>query len=262
LISVAKVLRERRSLLRLLNPTNLMRAVQERSVANGDEELALKVDETIQLWTKMWMADSDRYNKIRSLLESMHKSSEGCVVELLDTLERLTASMTSQADHFLETSIALVMQGRTASKQEREVVLRRLEAVQKDVEELNVGRLHLQAQVVNLQDDRRSLLLRMEQMVPRSEVSVAQQEAVARACDLRSLERESARQHDTIESLTARLSEMENEKSELLRKLQVLKLSSILHGRFLTFRIPRTRSLALTSRMQGALQPLHCPGRI
>jgi hypothetical protein len=195
--------------------------MQERSVANGDDELALKVDETIQLWTKMWMADSERYNKIRNLLESMHESSEGCVVELLETLERLTVSMTSQTDQFLETSIALVMQGRAASKQEREVVLRRLEAVQKDVEELNVGRLHLQAQVVNLQDDRRSLLLRMEQMVPRSEVNVAQQEAVARACDLRSLERESARQHDTIESLTARLSEMENEKSELLRKLQV-----------------------------------------
>ncbi len=188
---------------------------------NGDEELALKVDETIQLWTKMWMADSERYNKMRKLLESMHTSSEACVVELKECLEKLTLSMTSQADHFLETSSAFVRQSRTAVKEERQVVLRYLEAVQKDVEELNVGRLHLLAQVANLQDDRRSLRLRMEQMVPRSEVNAAQHDAEARAIDLRSLERESVRQRDLIESLSVRLSDMEKENSGLLSKLQV-----------------------------------------
>jgi hypothetical protein len=195
--------------------------VQERSVANGDEELARKVDETIQLWTKMWMADSDRYSKMRNLLESMHKNSEGCVVELLDCLERLAVSITCQNDHFLETSTALVMQSRAAVKQERQKILQNLEAVQKVVEALNVGRLHLLAQVSNLQDDRRSLLLRMEQMAPRSEVSVAQQAAVAREGDLRLLEKECERQQKMVENLTARLSELENEKSELREKLQV-----------------------------------------
>jgi hypothetical protein len=199
--------------------------VQERSVTNGDDELALKVDETIQLWTKMWMADSERYSKMRNLLDIMHTSSEGCVVELLDCLERLAVYITSQTDHFLATSTSLVMQSRVAVKQERQKVLRLLEAVQKDVEELNLGRLHLHAQVSNLQDDRRSLLLRMEQMVPRSEVSVAQQAAVAREGDLRLLEKECERQQSMIENLTARLSEMENEKSELRNKLQVCKLS-------------------------------------
>ncbi len=195
--------------------------MQERSVANGDEELARKVDETIQLWTKMWMADSDRYSKMRNLLESMHKNSEGCVVELLDCLERLAVSITCQNDHFLETSTALVMQSRAAVKQERQKILQNLEAVQKVVEALNVGRLHLLAQVSNLQDDRRSLLLRMEQMAPRSEVSVAQQAAVAREGDLRLLEKECERQQKMVENLTARLSELENEKSELREKLQV-----------------------------------------
>jgi hypothetical protein len=169
----------------------------------------------------MWMADTERYNKMRNLLESMHKSSEACVVELMDCLERLTSSMISQADHFLETSSAFVLQSRMAVREERQVILRHLEAVQKDVEELNVSRLHLLAQVANLEDDRRSLRLRMEQMVPRSEVNAAQHDAEARAIDLRSLERESVRQRDLIESLSVRLSDMEKEKSGLMSKLQV-----------------------------------------
>jgi hypothetical protein len=243
--------------------------MQERAVSNGDDELTLKVDETIQLWTKMWMADSERYNKMRNLLESMDKSSEGCVIELTDCLERLTVSMTSQTDHFLATSTALVTQSRTAVKEERHVVLRHLEAVHRDVEELNVSRLRLLAQIANLQDDRRSLLLRMEQMVPRSEVSAAQQEAEARAGDLRSLERESARQRDVIESLTARLSTIENEKLELLGTLQVWPIdssstwSSLLYCHFLTFlssqnSVPRS-DLSDTRCATAFTQPLTHP---
>jgi hypothetical protein len=201
----------------------MLQPVQERAVSSGDDELALKVDETIQLWTQMWMADSERYSKMRSLLESMHKSSEGCVAELLECLDRLTVSMTSQTGNFLEISTAMVMQSRAAVNQGRQTILRNLEAVRKDVEELNVGRIHLLAQVSHLHDDRRSLLLRMEQMAPRSELVTAQQEAVALASELRSLERECARQCNVIKNLTSRLSDMENEKSELHRKLQVRK---------------------------------------
>ena len=181
----------------------------------------MKVNETIELWTKMWMADSDRYNKMRNLLESMQKSSEACVVDLMDCLEKLLLSLTAQSDYFLGTSSALVAQSRTAIKEERRVVLMHLDAVQKDIEDLNLNRAQLLAHIKNLQDDRRSMRLRMEQMVPRSEMSAAQQEAGARASDIRSLEKEGIRQREVIEGLNGRIGEMEREKSALLAKIQV-----------------------------------------
>ena len=169
----------------------------------------------------MWMADSERYNKMRNLLESMQKNSEGCVIELIGCLDKLLLSLTNQADYFLSTSMTLTSQSRNAIREERKTVLMHLDAVQRECEELNLNRLHLLAHIKKLQDDRRALQLRMEQMVPRSEMSAAQQEAGSRALDLLSLEKETARQRDIVEGLKGRLSEMENEKSALLSKIQV-----------------------------------------
>jgi hypothetical protein len=169
----------------------------------------------------MWMADSDRYSKMRNILESMQKNSESCVIDLVECLEKLLFSMTNQADLFLSTSMNLTSQSRNAIREERKTVLAHLDAVQKECEELNINQMHLLAHIKKLQDDRRGLQLRMEQMVPRSEMSAAQQEAGARADDLRSLEKETARQREVIEGLNGRLSEMENEKSALLSKIQV-----------------------------------------
>ena len=179
------------------------------------------MNETIELWTKMWMADSDRYNKMRNILESMQKNSEGCVVELIDCLDKLLTSITTQAEQFLATSSALATQTRIAVKEERKTVLLHLDALQKEIDEFHSNRLQLLTHIKRLQDDRVGLKLRMEQMVPRSEMSAAQQEAGARTLDLRSLEKETARQRDAIEGLNARLSAMESEKSELLAKIQV-----------------------------------------
>jgi hypothetical protein len=198
---------------------------QERSVTHGDHELTMKVEETIQLWTKMWLADSDRYNKTRTLLESMQTSSEGCVLELVECLNKLTLSLTSHADYFLGTSSALVKQSRDAIKMEREAVYMHLEAVQKEVESLNLNRLNLISQVLNLQEDRRSMLSRISQMVPRSELSAAQLEVAALAGDIRSLEKEAARQRATVEGLTSRLRDMEAENFGLLSQLQVRPLA-------------------------------------
>jgi hypothetical protein len=186
----------------------------------------MKVEETIQLWTKMWLADSDRYNKTRNLLESMQSSSEGCVVELMECLNKLVLSMISQADDFLATATTSAMQSRNAVKVERDAILTTLEAVQKDMEQLNLNRLTLSAQVLKLQEDRRAMLSQMGQMVPRSELSAAQQEAAAHAGDTRSLEKDAARQRDVIESLGARLRDMEAEKFGLLSQLQVHAPSS------------------------------------
>jgi hypothetical protein len=156
-------------------------AVQERSIASGDTELALKVDETIQLLTRMWMADSERYSKTRALLEHMQQVTEGCVAELMLCLGHLTASVTSQTHRrLLETSTALAVQSRAAVKEERE------------------------------------------------ELRTARQQAETRAGDLRplALERESARQGEVTESLTARFRDMGDENAELLTQPQVRNLPS------------------------------------
>ncbi len=195
--------------------------MQERSVTSGDEDLALKVNETIQLWTDMWMADSERYNQMRNLLESMQSSSEGLVDELMDCLERITVSMSSRPDHFLETSTALATQSCMVVQEKQEVVLRHREAFKNDAEALNGSWIHSPAQHAgaNSQDDGHSLQL--QQMVPCTEVSLELHDAEARPSDFRSLERENARQRDLIECLTSRLSEMLSQNSEILIKLQV-----------------------------------------
>jgi hypothetical protein len=92
--------------------------VQERSAANRDTKLAQIFDETIQLWTKMSMADSERHSKTRALLERMQEGTEGCVAELMQCLGQLTASVTSQTHRLLETSTALAVPA--AAKEERQ----------------------------------------------------------------------------------------------------------------------------------------------
>ncbi len=186
----------------------------------------MKVEETIQLWTKMWLADSDRYNKTRNLLESMQTGSQGCVIELMECLDKLTLLTISQAEEFLATSSALVMQSRNAVRVERDAVLTHLQAVQKDVEDLNLNRLSLAAQVVNLQEDRRAMQSRIDQMVPRADLTAAQLEAAARAADVHSLEEAAARQRDAIESLGVRTRDLEAENFGLLSRLQVQEPAS------------------------------------
>ena len=184
----------------------------------------MKIEETIQLWTKMWLVDSERYNKTRNLLESMQTSSEGCVVELMECLNKLTQSMISHADDFLSASSALVTQSRNAVRAERDAVLTHLQAVQHDVEALHLNRRDLLAQVLHLQEDRRAMRLRIGEMASRADLSAAQFEAAARAADVRTLEMDAARQRDTLEGLAARLRDSEAENFGLQSQLQVRAL--------------------------------------
>jgi chromosome segregation ATPase len=198
-----------------------MSSSQDLSILIGDADFMSKVDESVQLWAKMCVADIERQSKLRGLLERLHEKAEARTVELMDCLDRLALALNVQAGRFLGAASALASQIRSAVREDRDSALRRLAAVEQDLEAQNRAQLHLHSQVWNLQDDRRALQLRMEQMVSRSAMVAMQQDAEERASELRYLERELAQHRHAAEGLNARLSEAEAEKADLLSKMQV-----------------------------------------
>jgi chromosome segregation ATPase len=195
-------------------------------VANEDQEAAAKVNETIELWTKMWMADSDRYNEMRTQLENMQTNCEACVLELMESLERLMQTMTTQTDSFLGNAVTMANQSRNAIKEERKAVLTRLDALQRDIENLSLHNSQLVTQVKGLQKDRRELQGQMDQMVHRSELNAVQHEAGATASGLQALEKECSRQRELADALNSRLGDLQAEKNKLLATIQVSPYST------------------------------------
>jgi vacuolar-type H+-ATPase subunit I/STV1 len=176
----------------------------------------------------MWMADSDRYNEMRNQLESMQTSCEACVVELMECLESLLKSLVSQADRFLGHSQSLAAQSRAAIKEERKKTLLQLDELQREMELLNLNNTQLQTQIKGLEDDRRELKSRIGRMVPRSDLIAMAQEAGVKANNTFALERENAKNRETIKDLIDCIFTLEEDKSKLQSLVQARSFTLIL----------------------------------
>ena len=162
----------------------------------------------------MCMADADRLNRMKGLAEKMQMESEAGIVEITDCIDELMMSLNSQVDWFVDTANGLSEEIRSVFKDERDNFMKLLDITGQDIEALNKSQLNLISQILNLQDVRRNLEKRIETMVPGSAIIAAQQEAEAGARALESMQSE-------ITDLTARMSESEAGKSEIVAKFQV-----------------------------------------
>jgi chromosome segregation ATPase len=188
--------------------------LQARTVANEDSEGAAAVNETIELWTRMCKAESDRNKMITQRYEAMLKSFEACVSQLMQNIDKLP--IWAYAEGILSHSKAWTAQTRKIVGEEMRALLSRLDELENEVVESENGRHRLRSHVSALQDWKRKLEASLAQMVPRSELAVEKAEASQR------LSAAAAR----ISELHDALVTLKQEKDQLEATMQVLTLAA------------------------------------
>ena len=153
-------------------------SMQARTVANDDGEGAAAVNETIELWTKMCKAESDRNKVIQLRFESMMNSFEGCLSKLMENIDKL--KLWAQAETILNAAKSWAVQMKAGVCLELRSVLSKLDSLEADINEGNLVREQLSSQVSSLQDWKRKLEASISEMVPRSELAVEKAEACQR----------------------------------------------------------------------------------
>jgi hypothetical protein len=78
--------------------------VQGRVIANQDSEGFSKLNETIDLWTKMCISDTEKCEKIKCQLREMQTKSQDCLAEVMDCVDRIVVALTSNLDKILDES--------------------------------------------------------------------------------------------------------------------------------------------------------------
>ena len=111
---------------------------QNREIANNDDEGISKINETIDLWTKMCLAETNKRERIKEEYKRKQSTCEICVEEIIDCLDRMMQVYQLAAERIRDRCLELLSKVEKFMKEKTEDLVFKIDSMEINLERISM----------------------------------------------------------------------------------------------------------------------------